>query len=352
MRRALAGTTVVSCFATLVVAAAACAAAAWPAAAGAQQSEAEPSASARCLTPAGGQRGEPEYPFDALKANRGGRLKVELVFRYPDWAPDVVVLESEGGQEFVDAVREHVRRFRVPCLQPGEAPARLRQEYVFLPDNRAAYSTDPSDADAARWSSLTACLRHVSGARHPEYPLRARQTGAMGRVIATLRFSAPDQPPEQLLYARSPDGPLVKSVRDWVAGYRLPCLEGAPITASLTFVFLLSEGARDPAQYGFKPLTLRQWLATVRNVRQQPLKLDTTQMGCPFDLRVQYRQPHLPNRVDQLGNWRPEREPLLRWLRGTELDLPAGALDAVYGDMATVTVPCLRIDIDPSRTKE
>jgi hypothetical protein len=319
--------------------------------AAAQQITLDPSPALACLTPGLGERGTPIYPFDAWKREESGRVKVELEFTGPDLRPAVKVLVDEGGRDFVTAVREHVATFRLPCLQAVGVPTRLSFDFVFKPDMRSvAWGTPVDDADVARSAKLE-CLQHVSGAKAPAYSFHARRQGVEGRVVTRLRFDAADKAPTAQVFGRPRAELLTETIEEWVKGYRLPCLDASPwvgaVTARFVFLFRLD----GEAAYGFKPLTLTAYLGAVNGIQQQTLQLDTTQMGCPFDLRLQYTQPFLPNRVGEVGSQNPARQPLLQWLASTELQLNSGRLDAIFGDTAVLEVPCVKINLTPQEKK-
>lgn len=321
--------------------------------AAAQQITLEPSAAVTCLTPPAGQRGEPEYPFVAFKLSQKGRVQVMLSFTSPDTRPTVKVLAQEGDDSFVAAVEAHVRRLRLPCHDGGAAPVQLRFDFVFQPDLERVFSSTPEDADAAARLAQMACIGHISGEKAPEYPIQAQRVGAQGRILVRLRFDAPDQAPvAEILPMAGPNASLrarrvarllVDPIEDWVPGLRMPCLSGRPIEVMMTYVFVFAgEG------YGFKPgLTLMSLLPTVRNIRLQRLNFDFNQMGCPFDVALQYRQPHRPNWVTDIGVPNPARQPFLEWLMQSDFDLPEQSRESIYGDTARITVPCLKINLNP-----
>jgi hypothetical protein len=309
----------------------------------AQQVDLLPSAALSCLAPAAEVRGVPEYPFTPWKAGKGGSVKVELVFTTPTGRPEVLVQAHEGPDELLDAVREHVRAFRVPCLSAIDAPARLVFNFVFKPDDdRRVVWSRSADADETARRQMLACMRHPSGAKGPSYPRRALSSDVQGRVLIRLRFTAPDQPPQVETFARPSAKWLSSASQHWVSDMRMPCHTGGPIDATLTFVYLIGG-----AQYGFKPLDLLQLLRLTRGINAATLKIDTTRMGCPFDLRLDYRQPLLPNRVGEAEPVNPERQPLIDWMKTVELQLSERDLDAVFADTTTVTVPCLKLDLKP-----
>ena len=320
--------------------------------AAAQSLTLEPSAAMRCLTPTAEQRGWPEYPFDAWKRGQKGRVAVELSFTTPDKRPAVKVLASEGDGDsdsaFVDAVRQHVAAYRVPCLTEGTAvPARLQLEFVFQPDKPEAQTSGPTDPGEARRSKLLECVAHGSGQKSPEYPMSALRVELQGRVLARLHFNANDQAPQAQVLARPAAQPLASTVESFVTGYRMPCFDGGePVEATFTYVFVIE----DTGAYGLKPLSLVALMSNVRGIQQQRLQFDTTTMGCPFNVKFQYRQPHMHNWVTEVDGRNAARGPLLAWLANQQLDLPRRALDAVFADHTFITVPCAKINLKPQET--
>ena len=269
-------------------------------------------------------------------------MKVELTFTAPDEAPTVDVLEKEGGAEFVESVQKHVRTFRAPCLALADTPAALTIEFVFKPDARRAFWTEPVDSRAGKREAMLKCISHESKDKRPDYPISLADDGIQGSVLAQMRFVAPDSPPEVRVYSRPSARRLKNHVESWARGYRMPCHEGAPVETTWTFRFRF-EGDHQ----GFKPLTLRQLLGNVPGIGKQRLFFDFNTMACPFDVRLRYWQSQLPNLVAEMGDRQPSRRPFLNWLSGIELDLPSAALDAVFGDDVTITIPCTKIDLNP-----
>ena len=284
-----------------VVLAAATAAIAW----GAQAQPVlrlEPSAASGCLTATDKQQPVPVYPVAEYKFNKPGRVLVELSFGGPTLRPAVAVLESSGGDSFVDAVKEHARSLPVPCMDAGSEPVALRREYVFKPLSELSEAGPVQDAGDERRSQLLACIQQPS-ASTPDYPYRAyraQMRERQGRVVDTA------------------------------------------FAATVAFNFRL-----DGEAFGFKPLTLQQFLGSTTNLGLRPLTVDTRTMGCPFNLPLTYRQPMLRNVLHTVGPHVAAREPLLEWLRGVALDLKSSALDSIFGDTADIAVPCIKPDVQP-----
>ncbi len=70
-------------------------------------------------------------------------------------------------------------------------------------------------------------------------------------------------------------------------------------------------------------------------------------MGCPFDVKLRYLKPDLPNDVGEVGSTDAARKPLLAWLAQAELDLKSEQRAAVFGDVVGFTVPCVKLDLKP-----
>ena len=299
-----------------------------------------PSAALSCLTTGTSER--PEYPEDSLRRKDGGTVKLELQFSGPDQAPRVTVLdESASYDALTDATLRHVAGFRIPCMAPGSPPVRLRQDYVFVPnDGRKVMSSRPVDlAQPARGASLS-CMRHVDGESAPTYPEAARRDAVVGKVYAELRFTSPNMEPDVRILAEGRRmGWLTSAVLSYAKGLRLPCLTGEPESFRILYTFKM-DGGRWTV---LKDMTLKTFLSAVQQL--PPAYFDLNTMGCPFDLRITYMQPHRASTVGELDSVRPEREALMGWLSGLRLNLDDNANTSVLGDDFTLHVPCGILDL-------
>lgn len=308
----------------------------------AQQVEMAPPAALRCLTVAPGTHEAPEYPFDEFKAKERGAVQVLLEFDRAD-APPRATVQEHTGKPFADAVLKHARDLRVPCLTPGDAPLRVLRDYVFKPDDRLANWHRTADADDDANRKAWRCVQHLKGWDQPLFPRAEVNSGVQGRVVVEARYEAPDRAPVLAVHAQRSARRLAQAVSQWLQDSRMPCHPGRPVTVYLTYEFLIDGYSR----YGFKDVTFRNLIAATAGIERQRLAFDTTTMGCPFDVRLWYRRPHLPNRVGELGEPNATRRPLLEWMETIELRLPQPDLDSVYGDSAVITVPCIRVDLKP-----
>ena len=296
-----------------------------------------------CLSPAKAERGTPEYPFDEWKAGRSGRVRVELAFPSADAGPDVKVLETEGDAAFVAAVKSHVRAFRLPCLVRGDRPARLEFDFVFHPDERKVVQAPGVDLDGTRLNRMFSCLKHESGSLAAPYPAKALKEDLQGRVWVELHFEAADQPPRVQAVSTDWNKMLARSLEQWAADLRLPCYDGTPVDLPINYIFRL-EGT---SAYGFTDVGFTQFVGSIKGIRQQKIDFDFNTMGCPFDVRLTYLQPYRKNKVGQLGQYDAAREPFLDWLRSAELVLSTRALNSVFADKLTLTIPCTRLTLNP-----
>lgn len=303
-----------------------------------------PSPALRCLSPALAERGKPEYPEVADTLKLGATVEVELRFDGPAHGPAVELLTPQAGDDFVRAVRRHVRRLRVPCMSGNDAPVRLRQTYVFSPDGRSSFVGAPRDqADTERAAQLS-CVRRVNPLYMPSYPENARRESEQGRVLLLLRFVSADGPPEVQAFPNRWNRLLSRHAVQWASEYRMPCFAGKPVEATWTFLYRLG----DDLPPTFKDLDLLTFLRSVKDIRSQRLHFDFNPMGCPFDLRLTYFRPHLPNRVAQLDQVRTERQAFVDWLSEVELQLPARLAGQLLGDDITLRVPCTVVALEPS----
>jgi hypothetical protein len=136
---------------------------------------------------------------------------VELSFVGPDKRPSVAVLGSTGGEEFVDAVKDHVDKFRVPCLTPTEGPSAARFEFVFKPEDRKVFwapPTDPTEKPLRRFNAFA-----MSAVQQAHLPRQARQEEQQGRCWPSDVPRLPTRPGSPVLRAGRPSAEA--EVEDW-----------------------------------------------------------------------------------------------------------------------------------------
>lgn len=294
---------------------------------------------AACLSPSAAQRGTPDYPDDLWTSGTAGRVQVELVFTGSDLQPEMKILRSEGGPEFVQSVRRHVRDLRLPCLESADIPMRLQFDFVFEPVERKGTAPEGIDPDRAEQERQLACVLNAAGLK-PDYPMQARSNNVQGRVLVEMRFVNADGPPEITLVTRPASKDLLPPVTQWAQQFRMPCHAGRPVQTRWTLVYRFEGDGR----YGFKKLRLVDFLGSIRGIENQRVDFDFNTMGCPFEIRLQYLQPQRRNDVVQINEPNRMRQPFLDWLAGAELKIGEKNQDAVFGDKVVLTVPCGKFD--------
>ena len=188
---------------------------------------------------------------------------------------------------------------------------------------------------------MLACV--VKAAREPDYPLQALRQGVQGRLLVKMKFTGSDQAPEVTVVARPASEVFTAAARQWAAKFRMPCHSGAPVTGQWLLLYRLDNAA----SYGFRDLSLKQFVGAIRDIETERILFDFNTMNCPFSVRLTYMQPHLPNTVQEIEAREPARQPFLDWLSKASLRLTDRHLDAVFGDSVVLTVPCGKIDLHP-----
>lgn len=307
----------------------------------AQTVGAAPSAAQQCLTRAPGHDEPLVYPSELLARKDGARFKVSMTFRGPNAAPWFKVVDDKPiDNTFIRAVREYVAGYRVPCMAEGDPPVVLQQQYVFVPnDGRKVMASAPTDEQARSRQELAKCVRHEVGTI-PDYPEGARVLEIQGKVYLELAFDAPNVPPVVSVHASS-DSRLQAAALRYAQGMRMPCHPGgARHAADLLYEFKLFAGDRKLLKDANVASLVRAAASPSR-----PAYFDWNTMGCPFDLRLTYYQPHRPNVVRQLETDQPERRAFMDWLAALRLRLDDKTNTAVLGETMTVHVPCGQLDL-------
>lgn len=300
-----------------------------------------PSPALACLTIPGGAPLKPDYPADALKLKEGGSVKVQLEFRAPGDRPRVTVLERANFRDLNDAVEDHVKQFRVPCMQEANGPVTLVQAYVFDADGASRVMAAPTrdTADVQRAAQLK-CMRHRFPNSKPYYPRNALQRGDEGTMIVKLHFRARDQAPAVEFVGGSDNRALRGSVQSYAEDLRLPCLDDKPVDVMIAYRFVINGSQRTLLRDG----DLAEVLSVAKDL-PHPAYFDFNAMVCPFDVRLTYHRPYSTNKLEQLDTAVPARQPLLDWLEGMTLRLDAEKSARVFGNKMIITVPCGKLDI-------
>ena len=287
---------------------------------------------------------QPAYPAEAYDLRRGGTVRIEMEFRDSQSAPRVKVLshpDSPTGWALADSVEKFARMYRHGCAKPGDAPARIEQEFRFVPnDGRKVMWTSPAASPDVADTASQDCVTHEGLLSKPEFPFEAVRASASTRIVAKFEFLALNEPPTVSLLVPGTLPQFGESVRKFAAGYRLHC-GTPPVRAVQTFDFLMS----GQPFFVLQDACLKSFLGLTTNAFAKPVFFDLDGMGCPFDVRLRYWQPYFRNRVGEIGVSRPERRVFLDWLAGLQLNISPRIAPQVAGGEMTITVPCGKIDL-------
>lgn len=272
----------------------------------------------------------------------GGRVEIELSFVAPDAPPHVRLLDWQGkeGGAFEQAVRSHVQGFRVPCMEPDDAPLKLRQQFDFKPDDgRVVYWTQPSDPLAQERQRQLACVTMPD--RRTMAEALAMAGGADSAVaVMRLRFTAADEAPKITVLEGGGSPSRVRSSQKLLRSLRMPCLAGQPVEGIWVLNFITSD------QFSvLRDMGLSTFLRGVDNLEERPVNFDLDAMKCPFDVRLTLMQPYAANPIGEVGASEPLRRPLLTWFSELRLRLPPQTLSKVIGQTMTISVPCGKVTL-------
>jgi hypothetical protein len=294
---------------------------------------------------------KPSYPSRDLQMRAGGHVRLGLRFSAPDKPPKVEVLFRAASEEMLDEVQNHVRRYRLPCLPAGEASALLVQEFEFKPRVTDPITWTEPRAVAAEGPRLSgrevlACVRTPDRAPEAVGTAFTRDTS---NVVALMKFTAPDQPPEvRLTYASaSASGSQRSEVEAYLRDYRLPCLKpgAAPVEAEQHFQF---------RPYGVRvrvfkdAVGLTTFLSNIKGIRQMRTDFDFNTMACPFQVAWRLGRPAVPNSVGEVGARDLNRTEFLAWLGGLEMDLKEVDFEQLLGRTLLINVGCGTLALAPS----
>lgn len=299
-------------------------------------------------------RSLPAYPESALQHAESGVVMVRLTFAGQDRAPSAELLHTEGAQGFAGVVLDHVRHLRAPCMAAGAKPARADLGVAFVADQRRVVMALPIDPDAEERRRRNGCIQQLDGPRAIDVPPSLLRPHVQGRVLLKLVFTAADQPPALAAFSRPRADSLRRLVLQAAHDFRLPCLDpaDAPATVEVTHEFRIESVPPDSMLNPRLGLGFRQLVALAKPDHRAELPLSTESMGCPFGVRLTYRQPDGRNIARQQGDFHPARQPLLDWLARAMLDGSDDMLDAVYGHELGFQVPCYRIRATASNPQE
>jgi hypothetical protein len=317
-------------------------------AASAQTTTALPTPAQRCLTRGELLLGAPVYPTEVLEAKASGRVTIELEFDAPDAEPKLQSLQVDRvdqrshAQQLEQSVRDFIKAYRVPCLRAGEKST-LKQEFVFLPhDRRGVTMMASSDPSRVRDDRLRSCLVHQDPKAQPLYPRADLRAERQGTAVVRLEFTDSNSPPKITVLDEGGGSWFADVAGEHALGYRMPCHDGQGVASLLQLYTFRIEGA---SRVTLKDVSFPTLVAAFRGIRSANVYFDFTTMGCPFDVLFRPMQPHAPNDVGVVGDVNPDRRFFLDWLSRQQLDLPPRQLNALIGQEARVSVPCMALNL-------
>lgn len=187
----------------------------------------------------------------------------------------------------------------------------------------------------------------------------AAMVGALGQAsyqidpstaILKAVYTAPDQPPSvDTIYAGG-DVRFLDALIAEVKLLRTVCAtEATPVTWTYMRrmgVIYTRAGRYREAEPRLKyELEIAQVVRLIKDVKFERVRFDFNEMGCPFYLRFSPMRPYLPNRVEEVGQKDPLRQPFLAWLRQATLDIPKDMMVTAIARESSVSVPCVVLDL-------
>jgi hypothetical protein len=298
----------------------------------------------QCLVKTGAA---PSFPQRVLDKRVSGFIRVKLVFSHPERAPKLEVIFRSGAEEHVEEVERYVSSYRLPCLKPGQNIEAI-QEFSFDADKFGrVHWNDMRHAPASSISNVRACITTpASQPKHFEDKALSsnikRKTN--GNLIASLRFTKMDAPPEVKVLYDNGNANWRNSVLSHLAEYRLTCPmpEGEALVIEQQFSYAASTRSHD---YTLKDTDLVKFLGFVKDIDQQKVRFDLDSMACPFEVIWGVGMPAFKNRVGQVGAPNPNRLEFLAWLETLSLNVRPEVFDQVLGQQIKIYIPCGKINL-------
>ena len=306
-------------------------------------SELASSPAQRCLFPAADDRVKPDYPPKLYEMKLGGTVEAEFEFTAPDRRPRVHI-DGEPREEFQDAVEDYAKQLRVPCMNVKEGAVRLRQSFVFTPNDgrKVAWTTPADEADTGRNEQLKCVVKPE--ASEVRYPASMERQLREANVLVRVHFVDPAAAPTFEVVWDGGDRSFGEAIVGYVEKLRVPCLSGGPIDENYEFHFRM-EGGGNFKRHVLKDLSLQDFLGAVKPIKAGSVFFDTNAMKCPFDVRLSFRQPAESNNIQELEEDVPARHAFLDWLGEREINLDRKVAGELYGQSMTIHIPCAKIDL-------
>lgn len=173
--------------------------------------------------------------------------------------------------------------------------------------------------------------------------LSVKGEGMVGSVIADLRFSGPDTPPEVLVrYASDSTRMFSDEVIKYYQQFRSCApVQRFPVTVRKHFRSI--DSAEGLLLFPLEAISLAEFLKEVKG-QGAGVRFDFTTMNCPFDIAWKVGKPAVANQVGEFGEPDPQRARFLRWMGDRVMDLRKREFERVLGSVARIHVPCGQLE--------
>jgi len=170
------------------------------------------------------------------------------------------------------------------------------------------------------------------------------RAGREGRVLVRVKYFAPDKAPSVELLYNGGDRTFASAVAGYLEQLRMPCVGSEPVEENIAFEFAM-DGGGNYKRHVLKDLPLQAFLGLVKPIKTGSAFFDTNTMKCPFDVRLTFRQPFEPNKIQELEEDIAARHAFLDWLGQREIDLDRQRAGELLGQQMVIHIPCARIDL-------
>jgi len=280
----------------------------------------------------------PRYPQHD-KLDRGqGAMRLLLKFTTPDSRPAIQVLFNSAREDMQDIVERYVSKYRLPCLKPEDGEVSAVQEFDFQNHDR-----DPAPVTPPEEGHGPLCV--VMPRNGLKYNLGFGRS-EVEHLVAEITFRGDGQQPPDVTFSYvKASSRMQEAVREWVAGYRMPCrtAQDKPRTIEQRFSMYPDNRRR----YGFKQerFSLREFLGLMKEPWKRPARFDLDTMGCPFKVDFVIGGEGMPHKASVRGPVDPNKVGFLRWLSGLQFAFKSDDMaNDMFGTQLQIDVPCGVVD--------
>lgn len=294
---------------------------------------------------------QPVFPPRATYERSSAWVRVGLRFSTPTAPPEVEILANTMREDQLDTVQRYVKRYRLPCLQASDGSVQAVQEFKF---NNSELAPLPVPPDRPR--ATPSCIVQPTERISINQLVPSRQ---IEHVVLTMAFTpstsgTPAAPQVKVLYTDA-SSEVLRSVTEWAAQSRMPCLTGESAAAQGPVVLRQSFNFRPYGHrgYTFKDarFPLPKFLGMVKDLEGLKADFDFDTMNCPFKVNYTVYGPRLPNEVTAGRPVNPNRVPFLKWLAARDLNFKSDKMaNDLFGEIVQIDVPCGKLALGDETT--